>query len=81
MYYRHNDTHPFICLFIAIAILIVGWFIINMISDAQYNNGRCSCGGTFQYEQAIGHRYETRYLYICDKCGRMIEISQYYPSK
>ena len=81
MYYRHNDTHPFIYLLIAIAILVVGWFIINIISDAQYNDGICSCGGTFQYEQAVGHRYNTYYLYICDKCGRTIETSQYYPSK
>ena len=81
MYYRHNDTHPFIYLLIAIAILVVGWFIINIISDAQYNDCICSCGGTFQYAQAVGHRYETRYLYICDKCGRTIETSQYYPSK
>lgn len=81
MHYRNNGTNPFICLLIAIAILIIYWFIENIISGTQYNEGRCSCGGTFQYEQAIGHRYETRYLYICDKCGRTIETLQYYPPK
>ena len=81
MYYRHNNTNPFIPLLIAIAILIVFSFIDNIIGSTQYNDGICSCGVTFKYEQAVGHRYETRYLYICDKCGRAIEISNYYPPK
>ena len=81
MYYRNNNVNPFIPLLIAIAILIVVSFIDNIISSNQYNDGICSCGGTFKYEQAIGHRYQTRYLYICDKCGRAIEISNYYPPK
>ena len=82
MYYRHNngDT-PFVFIALLIGLIIVLYIIDNIISDNQYNNGICSCGGTFQYEQAVGHRYETRYLYICDKCGRAIEISNYYPPK
>ena len=81
MYYRNNNINPFIPLLIAIAILIVVSFIDNIISSNQYNDGICSYGGTFKYKQAIGHRYQTRYLYICDKCGREIEISNYYPPK
>lgn len=81
MYYRNNNTNPFILSFIAIAIIIVVLFIDNIISSTQYNDGICPCGGTFQYKQAIGYRYETRYLYICDKCGRTIKILQYHPPK
>lgn len=81
MYYKHNDKTPLSFFIIGIAAIIILLFLDNIISGEQYNNGICSCGGTFQYEQAVGHRYETRYLYICDKCGRTIEIPQYYPPK
>ena len=81
MYYRNNNPNPFIPLFIAIAIFIIFSFIANIAGSIQYNDGICSCGGTFKYEQAVGHRYNTTYLYICDKCGRTIEIPDYYPPK
>ena len=81
MYYRHDDKTPLSFFIIGILAIIILLFLDNIIRSEQYNNGICSCGGTFQYEQAVGHRYETRYLYICDKCGRAIEISNYYPPK
>lgn len=34
----------------------------------------CSCGGNYQYTQAVGHMYATRYLYVCDRCGEAIEL-------
>ena len=82
MYYRHNngDT-PFAFIALLVGLIIILYIIDSIISDNQYNNGICSCGGTFKYEQAVGHRYETRYLYICDKCGRTIEILNYYPPR
>lgn len=42
--------------------------------DNIYNDGVCYCGGHFHYEQAVGHKYFTNYIYACDKCGRRIEI-------
>lgn len=41
-----------------------------------WNNGSCDvCGGTWKYEQAVGHGYySTSYIYICDDCGKRIEI-------
>ena len=81
MYYRNDNYNPFILALILIALLIIWLFIDNIVSSSQYNDGICFCGGTFKYEQAVGHYYETRYLYICDKCGRTIEIPQYYPPK
>lgn len=81
MRYNNDNGTPFSFIAILLAIIVILWVLDNVVSENQYNNGICSCGGTFKYEQAVGHRYETRYLYICDKCGRSIEISQYYPPK
>lgn len=40
-----------------------------------WNNGRCDvCGGAWKYEQAVGHRSLTSYIYVCEDCGKRIEI-------
>ena len=40
-----------------------------------WNNGHCDvCGGTWKYEQAVGHRSDTSYIYVCEDCGKRIEI-------
>ncbi|MCR4687712.1 MAG: hypothetical protein K5659_09085 [Lachnospiraceae bacterium] len=39
-----------------------------------WNNGHCDCGGTWKYEQAVGHRSSTSYIYICEDCGKRIEL-------
>lgn len=44
------------------------------VDSSEYNNGVCTCGGHFHYEQAVGHRFATNYIYACDKCGRRIEL-------
>ncbi len=42
-----------------------------------WNDGHCDiCGGTWQYEQAVGHRSSTSYIYICEDCGKRIEINK-----
>lgn len=41
-----------------------------------WNNGHCDvCGGTWKYEQAVGHRSVTSYIYVCEDCGKRIEIN------
>lgn len=46
--------------------------------DRKYNGGICTkCGGHYIYEQAVAHAYDTDYIYICDKCGHMIELESY----
>ena len=65
-----------IMLFIA---FIVGMIIgaikgIKYHDEKAWNNGRCECGGHFEYEQAVGHQYSTSYIYKCDSCGKHIEI-------
>lgn len=43
--------------------------------DKLWNDGYCDvCGGTWEYEQAIGHRSSTSYIYVCEDCGKRIEL-------
>ena len=81
MRYNNDKITPFNFMVILLVIIITLWILENVASENLYNNGICSCGGTFKYEQAVSHCYETRYLYICDKCGRTVKTFQYYPSK
>lgn len=40
-----------------------------------WNGGHCDvCGGTWEYEQAVGHRASTSYIYVCGNCGKRIEL-------
>lgn len=63
---------------IFIGIILALLFILKMVIDSGWNNGYCSCGGKWVYQQAIGHRYETVYLYECNKCGKTIEFFEKY---
>ena len=43
--------------------------------DKLWNGGYCNiCGGSWKYEQAVGHRRSTSYIYVCDGCGRRIAL-------
>lgn len=45
--------------------------------DKRWNDGHCDiCGGTWEYEQAVGHRTSTSYIYVCTGCGKRIEIGE-----
>ena len=57
---------------LAICIVILG--ILAGINDGKWNDGHCSCGGNWVYEQPIGHMYSTYYLYECDSCGKCYEF-------
>ena len=49
------------------------------LSEETYNNGiHKGCGGHWIYETAVGHRYSTYFIYNCDKCGTVIELSEKY---
>jgi hypothetical protein len=80
MYYHNYGERPsFGFIGIVILILIVLLFIQSCQSNNIWNNGICSCGGTYKFQQAVGHYHSTYYMYICDKCGHSIEITNYYP--
>lgn len=65
------------------ALLLIGIAKYQRDGDeAKYNGGICTkCGGHYIYEQAVAHAYDTDYIYICDKCGDMIELESYRPQE
>lgn len=72
-----------IAIIVVIGLLIVGAFLLNSCSEAKdfevWNDGYHEyCGGRWEYEQAIGHRYDTDYIYVCDKCGMRHEFGTYF---
>ena len=78
-----SDIKFKIILFIAfIVIWILASECTSYESSIEWNNGICSkCGGQWSYQQIITRgRYNerTHYIYKCNKCGRMIELDNYY---
>ena len=67
-----------IIIFLILIAIIIGLIIIGVNRDDKlWNNGHCpACGSEWKYEQAVGHYYSTSYMYVCNKCGRRIEISE-----
>lgn len=58
-----------------IAILLVIVFICICCQNNEYNNGvHKGCGGHLVYQQAVGHKYQTSYIFKCDKCGEILEF-------
>ena len=58
----------------SIIILFVIIAVICIISDKpQHNNGICKCGGQYEFVQAVGHKFDTSYIYKCNECGKIIE--------
>lgn len=61
--------------FVCFVGFLVFCYHLNSSTDTKkWNNGYCECGGKWEYEQAVGHRYDTSYIYICDKCGKREEF-------
>lgn len=59
------------------AILFGAYKVTTAYDDKLWNGGHCDiCGGSWQYEQAVGHRSSTSYIYICPDCGKRIEIDE-----
>lgn len=79
MYNRNHKPVPISFIAICIVILIILWLVESTIGYDKYNGGICrSCGGTYIFQQAVGHKYTTDYIYKCDKCGNLIEVNNYY---
>lgn len=67
-----------ITVMIGVVVVLLGlyWLICAVADTNQWNEGHCLCGGNWVYEQAVGHKYTTEYLYHCDKCGKVITLSE-----
>lgn len=61
--------------------MIFAVFATGCSRSSFWNDGECSCGGHWKYEQAVGHAYTTSYIYQCDECGSIIEIDEYAGGK
>lgn len=58
---------------IAIFVAIIG--IFSIIDNYTWNDGfHRSCGGQWEYSQAVGHEASTTYMYICNECGKAHEF-------
>jgi hypothetical protein len=68
-------------IFLIVLILVVLCLGITKLTaehdNKLWNGGHCNiCGNTWEYEQAVGHRSSTTYIYVCRKCGKRIEINE-----
>ncbi len=62
---------------ILIAIMVSIVIIVDNNDNKLWNNGHCpTCGSKWEYEQAVGHYYSTQYIYVCNGCGKRIEIGE-----
>ncbi len=63
-------------------IILVGVCYLEKKHDEKiYNNGVCTeCGGHYEYSQLVrnGTASTKSYIYRCDKCHKIIELSSYY---
>ena len=62
----------FIVLFVGLLL-----FLDRGIDTWRWNDGYCSCGGKWLYEQVIEDNNISGYLYRCNKCGKKIELDYY----
>lgn len=77
-----RDVLQEIIIIILIALVFVAFFFyLHLASisreDKTWNGGHCDiCGGTWKYDQAVGHRSSTTFIYVCGNCGKRIELSK-----
>lgn len=56
----------------ALAITLVLMILIVKNDERQsvsWNNGFCSCGGTYKLSEVTQYRYQKTFYYTCNKCG------------
>ena len=71
-YYEVEKIKAYAIIIIVLVGIVVGaGFLDAKIATKEWNNGVCThCHeGFWTYEQAVGHKSSTSYIYICDSCG------------
>lgn len=71
---KHWGWAELIGALIPIIVVIIIVIVVYSIHESPWNDGYCSCGGRWRYQEAVGHRYSTTYIYKCDKCGKVKEF-------
>ena len=70
-----------ICI-LALLVIFVSLVIFCYVNDQNnqkqlYNNGiHQDCGGAWVYQEPVGHKYSTTYIFKCNKCGLIKEFSK-----
>lgn len=67
-------------------LLIILLFIVDSKADKKaWNNGFCECGGRWEYVDILhnvnyvkdyGYHDNKKYIYKCNKCGKMHEFNE-----
>lgn len=71
------STNTKIYLGVVIVIIIISFIVAIFYvktDNKKWNDGKCECGGSYIYKEAVGHRNYTSYIYECDECGNHIEL-------
>lgn len=76
MRYYLPEIMTIIITILLVAALLFGVYKASTKHDEKlWNDGHCDiCGGAWEYEQAVGHRSSTSYIYVCEDCGKRIEL-------
>lgn len=71
-----SEIMTIIVIVLIFIVLVFGVIKITKNHDSKlWNDGHCNiCGSAWEYEQAVGHRTSTSYIYVCRKCGKRIEL-------
>lgn len=79
--WRHPFFEDALIYVLALAVIVVPVGIIILILANKdinnWNDGYHSCGGKWEYVQAVGHQYDSDYIYKCDRCGDIEEFDIY----
>ena len=72
-----DDINLLIIIFAVIIIILIAIYGHEYEKNkSEWNNGYCSCGGHWEYEQSVEDGDNTTYIYHCDNCGKTIEVEE-----
>lgn len=77
--YDMKEAVPWIIFGVIVCLVMFACFAKVKMESDDWNNGyHEKDGGKWCYEQAVGHRVSSTYIYSCDICGTRIELGTLY---
>lgn len=65
---------------VVVFMVVLGFGYMEYRYDSRkWNNGYCSCGGKWEYNQPMACDSGILYLYQCDTCGRVQSFQKWRP--